>query len=130
MIRMEPMPRVLQTRSVLAVRDLTVATAYYVNVLGFTRDPIDAEGWSFLSLGAFKVMLGECPEAMPASALGDHSYFAHVMVDDVDAYYEEIAARGALIRSKPEDKPWGLREFAIGTPDGHRMTIGEPLGNG
>ena len=68
------MPRVLQTRSVLAVRNLAVATDHYVNVLGFTRDPIDAEGWSFLSLGAFKVMLGECPDAMPASALGDLSW--------------------------------------------------------
>ena len=123
------MPRVLQTRSVLAVLNLAVATDYYVNVLGFTRDPIDAEGWSFLSLGAFKVMLGECPDAMPASALGDHSYFVHVLVEDVDAYYQEVAARGALIRSKPEDKPWGLREFAMSTPDGHRMTIGEPMGN-
>lgn len=124
------MPRVLQTRSVLAVRDLTVATDHYLDVLGFTRDPIEAEGWSFLSLGTFKVMLGECPDAMPASALGDHSYFVHVMVDDVDAYYEEIAARGALIRSRPEDKPWGLREFALSTPDGHRMTIGQPVRKG
>jgi uncharacterized glyoxalase superfamily protein PhnB len=123
------MPRVLQTRSVLAVRNLAAATDYYVNVLGFSRDPIDADGWSFLSLGTFKVMLGECPDAMPASALGDHSYFAHVMVEGVDAYHDEIAAPGALIRSKPEDKPWGLREFALSTPDGHRMTIGEPLGS-
>ena len=122
------MPRVLQTRSVLAVRNLAVATDYYIEVLGFIRDPIDAEGWSFLSLGAFKLMLGECPDAMPASALGDHSYFAYAMVDDVDAYHAEIAARGALVLSTPEDKPWGLREFALGTPDGHRMTIGEPLG--
>ena len=123
------MPRVLQTRSVLAVGNLATATDYYVNVLGFSRDPIDADGWSFLSLGTFKVMLGECPDAMPASALGDHSYFAHVMVEGVDAYHDEIAARGALIRSKPEDKPWGLREFSLSTPDGHRMTIGEPLGS-
>ena len=38
------MPRVLQTRSVLAVRDLTIATDYDVNVLGFTRDRIEAGG--------------------------------------------------------------------------------------
>ena len=82
------MPRVIQTRSVLAVRNLAVATDHYVNVLGFTRDPIDADGWSFLSLGSFKVMLGECPDAMPASALGDHSYFVHVMVEGVDDDYD------------------------------------------
>ena len=124
------MPRVIHTRSVLAVRNLAVATDHYINVLGFTRDPIDAEGWSFLSLGDFKVMLGECPDAMPASALGYHSYFAHVLVEDVDAYYEEIAARGSLILSRPANKPWGLREFTLATPDGHRMTIGELIENG
>lgn len=26
--------------------------------------------------------------------------------------------------SKPEDKPWGLREFGLRTPDGHRITCG------
>jgi uncharacterized glyoxalase superfamily protein PhnB len=121
------MPHVIQTRSVLAVRNLAAATDHYVNVLGFTRDPIDAEGWSFLSLGIFKVMLGECRDAMPASTLGDHSYFVYVLVEGVDDYYDEVAGRGALIRSTPENKPWGLREFTLSTPDGHRMTIGELL---
>jgi catechol 2,3-dioxygenase-like lactoylglutathione lyase family enzyme len=119
--------RIVDSRCVLAVRDLESSTRYYIDVLGFTRDPIDAEGWSFLSKDRFRVMLGECPDERPASELGDHSYFAYLLVDGVDDYYREVSARGALVRSTPEDKPWGLREFALATPDGHRITCGEPV---
>ena len=138
------MPRVIQTRSVLAVRNLAVATDHYVNVLGFTRDPIDAEGWSFLSLGTFKVMLGECPDAMPASALGDHSYFVHVMVeergrvlrgdrragraDSVEAREQAVGPSG--VRSgharRPPDDDWGtvdgIRQGRRRTREGKRQT--------
>lgn len=68
------MARIVDSRCVLAVRDLEESTRYYINVLGFERDPIDANGWSFLSRDDFKVMLGECPDEKPASELGDHSF--------------------------------------------------------
>jgi uncharacterized glyoxalase superfamily protein PhnB len=72
-------------------------------------------------------MLGECPDEKPASELGDHSYFAYLLVEGLDQLYQEIAARGAREISAPENKPWGLREFGIRTPDGHRITFGEPI---
>jgi len=117
--------RIENSRSVLAVRDLQVSTNYYVNVLGFNKDPIDAYGWSFLTRDTFRVMLGECTDATPANQLGDHSYFAYWNMDHVDDFYNEIAAKGALITSMPSNKPWGLREFSLTTPDGHRITCGE-----
>ena len=61
----------------------------------------------------------------PASELGDHSYVAYWNVDDVDQFYREVADRGALVGPEPADKPWGLREFGLRTPDGHRITCGE-----
>jgi uncharacterized glyoxalase superfamily protein PhnB len=112
---------------VLAVRNLNGSTRYYVDVLGFKRDPIEAEGWSFLSRDNFKVMLGECPDERSASELGNHSYFAYLIVDGLDDYYREVVARGAKVNSEPADKPWGLREFGLATPDGHRITCGEPV---
>jgi predicted enzyme related to lactoylglutathione lyase len=115
---------------VLAVRDLKIATNYYVDVLGFRKEPIDAYGWSFLSRDMFRVMLGECTDAMPASDLGDHSYFAYWNIDKVDDYYREITVRGALVTSQPTNKPWGLREFTMRTPDGHRITCGETITHG
>jgi catechol 2,3-dioxygenase-like lactoylglutathione lyase family enzyme len=115
---------IVNSRCVLAVRDLKTSTRYYTDVLGFSRDPIDVEGWSFLTRDSFRVMLGECRNEKSTSELGDHSYFAYWNVDDVDEFYREIVAKGALVTSKPSDKPWGLREFALRTPDGHRITCG------
>ena len=116
---------IVNSRCVLAVLDLKASTRYYTEVLGFSKDPINAEGWSFLTRDTFRVMLGECPGEKPASELGDHSYFAYWNVDDVDQFYQEILAKGALVISEPSDKPWGLREFGLRTPDGHRITCGE-----
>lgn len=121
------MAQIVNSWCVLAVRELEVSTRYYVEVLGFAPDPIDASGWSFLTRDRFRVMLGECPDEKPAGELGNHSYFAYWNMDRVDEFYREIVARGALVTSAPADKPWGLREFAMRTPDGHRITCGEQI---
>jgi uncharacterized glyoxalase superfamily protein PhnB len=96
-----------------------------MDVLGFTRDPIDAPGWTFLTRDTFRVMLGECADEKPAGETGNHSWYAYWNVDHVDELYREFADRGALLNSAPENKPWGIREFGLRTPDGHRITCGE-----
>jgi catechol 2,3-dioxygenase-like lactoylglutathione lyase family enzyme len=121
------MTHIINSRCVLAVRDLDVSTKYYVDVLGFRKDPINAPGWSFLTRDCFQVMLGECPDAQPAGELGDHSYFAYWNVEGIDDFYQELVAKGALVTSKPTDKPWGLREFGLRTPDGHRIVCGQTI---
>ena len=120
--------RLTGARSVLAVLDLQVSTRYYMDVLGFTRDFGDgSDGWSFLSRDEFRVMLGECSDATPAGELGDHSWFAYVTVDGVDHLHAAVTGRGAHILSALATKPWGLREFSVRTPDGHRIVFGEPV---
>lgn len=121
------MGRIVNSRCVLAVQNLEISTRYYIDVLGFTKDPIDAAGWSFLTRDSFRVMLGECANEPPAGDLGDHSYFAYWNIEGVDELFEEFRAKGALILTKPTDKPWGLREFTLKTPDGHRIACGEPI---
>lgn len=121
------MARIVNSRCVLAVRDLGVSTRYYMDVLGFRKDPIDAEGWSFLTRDNFRIMLGECPDERPAGELANHSYFVYWNVEGVDELYREFIEKGALVSSMPTNKPWGLREFGLSTPDGHRIVCGEPL---
>jgi len=116
--------KVVHTRHVLAVKDLRIAADYFVDKLGFDRD-FTAPGWEFLSFGEFKVMLGECSDEMTAEATGNHSWFAHCLVENVDEVYQELIDRGAKILSLIGNKPWGIRDFSIVTPDGHRITYGQ-----
>ena len=90
------MHRIVDSRCVLAVRDLQASTRFYVDVLGFRRDFGDgSDGWSFLSRDAFKIMLGECAGEKPASELGNHPYVAYLIVEGVDQFHADVAERGA-----------------------------------
>lgn len=118
--------KVVHTRHVLAVKSLAISATYFKDRLGFDRD-FTAPGWEFLSFGDFKVMLGECTDALWARETGDHSYFAHCLVENVDEVYGELGSRGAEVIHRIGDKPWGLREFSVVTPDGHRITYGQVI---
>jgi catechol 2,3-dioxygenase-like lactoylglutathione lyase family enzyme len=122
--------RMTESRVVLAVRNLEASIAFYEDVLGcedvggWDR----STGWCFLGRGTFRVMIGQCPEAKPAKQIGDHSYVAYVVVDDVDALHAEIRRRGGSRRiSAPKSQPWGMREALLHTPDGHRIMFGQDI---
>jgi len=70
-------------------------------------------------------MLGHCPDEVPASQINDHSYFAYIEVDGIDDLYKEFVARGLTSLPAPDSKPWGMREFKVEKPDGHRMMFGQ-----
>jgi uncharacterized glyoxalase superfamily protein PhnB len=119
------------TQHVLAVKDLEKTESYFLDKLGFSAR-FRVDGWSFLSLGGFHVMLGHCPDELPASDTHEHSYFAYVNCEDIDEIYRDYQQRGAEIFQAISDKPWGLREFGVATPEGHRIMFGEeiePSGN-
>jgi len=84
------MATIVNSWCVLAVRDLAASTRYYVDVLGFTKEPIDGPGWSFLSRDTFRVMLGECVDERPAGELGNHSYFDGGTTKDSYALCDQI----------------------------------------
>jgi uncharacterized glyoxalase superfamily protein PhnB len=111
----------------LAVLDLPKVAAYFQSALGFKTDWIDGANWHTLSRDGMRVMMGHCPDAIPPADLGDHSYFAYIHIDDVDALHAEWSKNGAIILKPPADKPWGLREMAVGIPGGHRFMIGQVL---
>ena len=121
-------PRLVDWLFVLAVHDLDGATEYLQRVLGFADEPIDAPGWRFVARDGCRIRLGRCPDALPAAALGDHSYFAYLMTNDARGLFERAVAAGADVRASIEDKPWGIREFCIALPEGHRIVVGQVLG--
>jgi catechol 2,3-dioxygenase-like lactoylglutathione lyase family enzyme len=122
------MTDILESTFVLAVRDLDASKTFYLEKLGFAED-LSVDGWAFLSRGACKLRLGACPDATPMSQVPDHSWFAYLHVRDVADLYAESVKNGVEIWHKLADKPWGMREFAVVTPDGHRMVFGERMWN-
>ena len=120
------MPDILACTFVLAVCNLNVSRQFYMEKLGFVED-FSVDGWAFLSRGACRLRIGDCPEATPMSKTQDHSWFAYLHVDDARTLYAEYTSKGVEIWQHIQDKPWGMREFAIVTPDGHRLVFGEEL---
>ena len=90
-------------------------------------DPIEAPGWSFLTRDEIHLMLGECRDEVDASETGNHSWFLHVLVEEIDKLHREMSGRGANVVVPLGDREHGHREFVIETPDGHRIMFGEPI---
>jgi uncharacterized glyoxalase superfamily protein PhnB len=118
---------IVRAAFVIAVPDLARSAAFYRDVLGFTVREMGASGWRLFESGSCRIMAGECPDALPAVELGDHSYFAYLTVDDADALFRHAAAVGGEMIKQLADEPWGMREFGLRTVDGHRIMIGQDL---
>src|SRR5690349_2319422 len=112
---------------VLAVHDLERSARWFCDVFGCERSDPDPGNWAFCTAGAVTFMLGRCPDALPASELGEHSYVAYLTVDSADEFHSRAVAARPEILKAPRDEAWGRREMALRSPDGHRFMLGEGL---
>jgi predicted enzyme related to lactoylglutathione lyase len=113
-------------RYVIAVHDLGRSSGYYRDVLGFEVFELSDPGWRLFRRDNCLIMAGECRGALSPGALGDHSYFAYLEVDDIDQLHASVVARGAELVKPLRTEPWGMREFGVRTSDGHRVMFGGP----
>ena len=120
------MKNLFEPRYTLAVNSLEKSKAFYIDVLGFSL-LVEYPGWSFLGRDNVILMLGECDNEVPASKIGDHSYFAYIEVRDANVLFKEFEGNGVEFTKPIKDEPWGMREFGIKTIDGHRMMFGQDL---
>jgi uncharacterized glyoxalase superfamily protein PhnB len=119
--------KIQRTLFVLAVPDLQRSALFYRDVLGFEIREMGDPGWRMFVRDDCRIMAGECTGAIPAEHLGDHSYFAYLVVDDVDAFYHHVVSADAQIIKPLAGEPWGMREFGLRTVDGHRIMIGQDM---
>ena len=112
---------------VIAVPDLQRSASYFRDALGFRLAWPDGLGWQLATREGVRIMMGHCPDALSPAATGDHSYFGYLHVDNADALHDEFVGNGAIILQAPTDRPHGMREFVVATPDGHRMMVGQDL---
>jgi uncharacterized glyoxalase superfamily protein PhnB len=60
------------------------------------------------------------------------NFMMHLLVEDVDAWWRHIEARGIASKygikaEPPEDRPWGLRDFILVDPSGVLWRIGQNI---
>jgi catechol 2,3-dioxygenase-like lactoylglutathione lyase family enzyme len=120
------MPTILQNHYVLAVPNVRESARFYVESLGF-QIVSEPPGWILFRKDLCMIMLGECPDDARPGDLGSHSYFAYLRVNDANAYHADLTAKGVAALGAISDKPWGMCEFSISSPDGHRIMIGQAL---
>ncbi len=52
---------------------------------------------------------------------------AYIGVTDVDGLHDHCQRDGATVVMPLTDHPWGLRDFVIEIPGGHRLALGERI---
>jgi uncharacterized glyoxalase superfamily protein PhnB len=118
--------KVARTQHVLAVNDFDSAVQYFTEKLGFILESTIG-GWAFLHLDSFYLMVGDCRGEMLAKETNNHSLFAYVNCEGIDDLYRQYHERGVKFNQRIADKPWGLREFGVETPEGHRIMFGQAI---
>lgn len=121
--------------AVLFVADLQRSKTFYQDTLGLPltfEDPTSAyfelEGASLLLLtiaGAQDLLSAEAVATQhPTQASSQLVAF----VEDVDAAYADLVAKGVAFVREPVDRAWGMRTAHVRDPDGNIWEIARPIG--
>jgi predicted enzyme related to lactoylglutathione lyase len=113
----------LSCRPNLEVEDLAPAAAFLRDVLGFEVE-VDEPGMGLVLLRRNAVGLALVRSTTPGVNATTAAYIGVTGVDDL---HELCAARGARIVTGLADHPWGLRDFVVEMPGGHRLALGEQI---
>jgi lactoylglutathione lyase len=120
--------------AVLFVADIERTKAFYREKFDLRAAEDDEDGAYFQLEGASLMLLSK-PGAQDLlsndavavdSSLGASSQLV-AFVDDVDAAYSDLAARGVEFVREPTDREWGLRTAHFKDPDGHIWELAQPL---
>ena len=120
---MRPVSDFLSCRPNLEVADLAPAAAFLRDVLGFEVEVDEpAMGLMLLHRDAVGLALvrSESPGVNATTA-------AYIGVTGVDELHDRCASYGAPVVSGLTDHPWGLRDFVVEIPGGHRLALGERI---
>jgi catechol 2,3-dioxygenase-like lactoylglutathione lyase family enzyme len=114
-----------QLHAGLAVADLRAALDFYVAKLGFTvgftwgGDPPTFAG---VNLGTVQIFLSQ---GTPAPAA--HPAAVSFLVEDVDTLYDFHRANGVTIAEPIDDRPYGIRDYAVRDLNGYYLSFGQHL---
>jgi len=111
------------------VKDLETSVAFY-ETLGFVLKKRVPDIAATVHLNSFwieflledRVVTEALKSDVPISSKGAGQYI-HINVEDVDEFYEDVIAKGLRPLSRPQDFPWGHREFVVQDPSGYKLVL-------
>lgn len=110
----------------LATPDMARAVRFYEG-LGFSiAYGGEAAAFTSFRVGAGSLNLARVDHRPPST--GEMRVIFYV--DDVDAMYAHVVARGLTPEMPPRDAEWGERYFHLTDPDGHLLSFARPFGDG
>ncbi|MGA9996453.1 MAG: VOC family protein [Pyrinomonadaceae bacterium] len=104
----------------LEVNNLEESLAFYRDQLGLeilTNNSESEPPMATLVAGSLRLTLAEQLETMLRRGRGVHFFLG---VEDVDAYYAQLRARGVEVKP-PQDEGWGGRFITLQDPDKYRL---------
>ena len=113
---------------ILPSRSIEATVAFYKR-LGFEGGAHEFNtSYAILHRGAIELHFFSHEDLVPAGS----SAGCYLRVLDVESFYSDclsgnLPSHGIPRMDELEDKPWGLREFAIIDPDGNLLRIGQVI---
>lgn len=105
----------------LPVSDMERSIGYYQEALGFRL------GWRTADGGLAALYSGHIEIVLLVPCAGDGSpppHSAYVYVEDPDSLCTEYQQAGADVVEWVASRPYGMRDFVVQDPDGHRFRLG------
>ena len=118
----------------LIVRDLAACTAFYRDTLGLEVSDSGPE-FAMFKVGDLYFFLQEAAgaarmmseEPLDVTTGGGSRVLLAARVDDVDAMYADLKAKGVHVLRPPADQAWGLRTAYFTDPEGNFWEIHQPV---
>lgn len=113
----------MSCRTNLEVTDLGPTAAFLRDVLEFQVE-VDEPGMGLMLLRRDAIGLAIVRADNPGV---NQTTAVYIGVSGVADLHDQVVARGANVVVPLTDHPWGLRDFVIEIPGGHRLALGERL---
>jgi uncharacterized glyoxalase superfamily protein PhnB len=106
--------------TIFHVKNVEASIEYYTRVLGFSLD-FRYNDLAGMEYGTVLIYLsGPGQDAKKTVGKG----MIYIFCDEVDQYFADISAKGAIKVIPPDDRPYDMRDFAIKDLDGNELSFG------